>query len=190
MITADTFFSDQKYLFLHNVYSNDQPARASMTSFAVKRNIFRSFFLDFDSDSHMDETMTLAPEIPTPVIPAPAPTIPAPTIPAPTIPAPTIPVPTIHAPANPALMDLDSLTMTPGAMVPYQPQVPHPNLQLPNTEPSNQNKLINITYQSTTECQCWVNMSPDAFYSSCQSFVRENPCVIFFDISSNMAYFI
>ncbi|KAJ5800692.1 uncharacterized protein N7518_002760 [Penicillium psychrosexuale] len=27
MITADTFFSDQKYLFLHNIYSNDQPAR-------------------------------------------------------------------------------------------------------------------------------------------------------------------
>ncbi|KAG0161670.1 hypothetical protein PDIDSM_5303, partial [Penicillium digitatum] len=116
----------EKYLFLHNVYANDQPARENMTSFAVKRDIFRSFFLDFDDGSRMDVT--------------PAPMNPAPTIPTPTIPAPTIPAPANPAPVNPALMDLDNVTTTPGA-----------NLQLPNTEPSNQNEPIIITYQSTAE---------------------------------------
>ncbi|KAJ5602076.1 hypothetical protein N7510_011610, partial [Penicillium lagena] len=46
MTDADTFFSDRKYLFLRNVYSPDDEPRESVTSFAVKRDIFRSFFPD------------------------------------------------------------------------------------------------------------------------------------------------
>ena len=44
MTDTESFFYDQRYLFLHNIYSPDQPARENMTSFAVKRNIFKSFF--------------------------------------------------------------------------------------------------------------------------------------------------
>lgn len=54
MTDTETFFSDQKYLFLENIYSTDEPARENMTSFAVKRNIFRSFFPDLHEDISED----------------------------------------------------------------------------------------------------------------------------------------
>ncbi|EKV13717.1 hypothetical protein PDIG_36280 [Penicillium digitatum PHI26] len=57
MPTADTFFHDQKYLFMHYIDATNQPAGVGMSSFAVKRDIFRSFFADFDDGSRMDETM-------------------------------------------------------------------------------------------------------------------------------------
>jgi hypothetical protein len=46
MTDTDTFFSDRKYLFLRNIYSPDDEPRESITSFAVKRDIFKSFFPD------------------------------------------------------------------------------------------------------------------------------------------------
>ncbi|KAJ6071563.1 hypothetical protein N7499_009577 [Penicillium canescens] len=36
------------------MYSIDQPTRANITSFAVKRDIFRSFFLDFNNGNAPD----------------------------------------------------------------------------------------------------------------------------------------
>ncbi|PYH98844.1 hypothetical protein BO71DRAFT_457304, partial [Aspergillus ellipticus CBS 707.79] len=48
MTDTESFFYDQKHLFLDNVYSPNQLARESVTTFAVKRNIFKSFFLDFE----------------------------------------------------------------------------------------------------------------------------------------------
>jgi hypothetical protein len=47
MTDTRTFFSDQKHLFLYNIYSKDQVRYENMTSFAVKRDIFKSFFPDF-----------------------------------------------------------------------------------------------------------------------------------------------
>jgi hypothetical protein len=77
MANSDTFFSDQKYLFLHNLYTKDQPARENMTSFAVKRDSFRSFFLDLDDGSRMDTApMDPAPMDVVPVNPAPMDLIP------------------------------------------------------------------------------------------------------------------
>ncbi|KAJ6118733.1 hypothetical protein N7471_013353 [Penicillium samsonianum] len=61
MTTSSTFLFDQRYLFLHNIYSVDQPARASMTSFAVKRDIFRSFFPDFNDGNALELPMSTMP---------------------------------------------------------------------------------------------------------------------------------
>lgn len=52
MTDTETFFSDRRYLFLDNIYSTDQSKRENMTSFAVKRNTFRLFFADFESDNN------------------------------------------------------------------------------------------------------------------------------------------
>lgn len=57
MTDTETFFSDQRYLFFHNIYCEDQPGRENMTSFAVKRDIFKSFFPEFDGDSSMDQQL-------------------------------------------------------------------------------------------------------------------------------------
>jgi len=44
MTDWDTFFSDRRYLFLQNIYALDDEPREDVTSFAVKRDIFKSFF--------------------------------------------------------------------------------------------------------------------------------------------------
>jgi len=44
MIDTDSFFLDQKYLFLKHIYSPDHTIQENMTSFAVNRDTFRSFF--------------------------------------------------------------------------------------------------------------------------------------------------
>ena len=57
MTDIETFFSDQKYLFFHNVYcfSNDSQQH-SLTSFTVKRDMFLAFFSDFCKDTDMTGT--------------------------------------------------------------------------------------------------------------------------------------
>jgi hypothetical protein len=52
----NSFFSDQKYLFLRNIYSGDDIARESLTSFAVKRDMFINFFPFFDQQECMTGT--------------------------------------------------------------------------------------------------------------------------------------
>jgi hypothetical protein len=54
MTDTESFFYDQKYLFLDNIYSPNQPAREAVTTFAVKRNTFKSFFLEFEKDENLN----------------------------------------------------------------------------------------------------------------------------------------
>lgn len=57
MTDIDTFFSDQKYLFFHNIYCRpNDPRRQSLTSFAVKRDMFLAFFPEFCEDPDMAGT--------------------------------------------------------------------------------------------------------------------------------------
>lgn len=58
MTDIRSFFSDQKYLFLRNIYSSDDISRENLTSFAVKRDCFLSFFSSLDRDECMDGTTT------------------------------------------------------------------------------------------------------------------------------------
>lgn len=53
MTDTETYFLDQKYLFLECIYSAYHLAQENMTSFAVKRDIFQSFFSDL-SDIDME----------------------------------------------------------------------------------------------------------------------------------------
>lgn len=166
MANSDTFFSDQKYLFLHNIYTKDQPARENMTSFAVKRDIFRSFFLDLDDGSRMD---------------VPAPMDPAPMDPAPMDPAPMDPAPMDVVPVNPTAMDLIPTL--------NQPQ-PVSHLRLLSTNNASSNERVTIMNQSPEQCQCQIDMSPDTFYSSCRPFLRNNLDVILFNILDRTVHFI
>lgn len=54
MTDTESFFHDQKYLYLDNIYSPNQLARETLTTFAVKRNTFKSFFLGFETDENRD----------------------------------------------------------------------------------------------------------------------------------------
>ena len=57
MTDIDTFFSDQKYLFFHNIYCRpNDPRCQSLTSFAVKRDMFLAFFPEFCEDTYMTGT--------------------------------------------------------------------------------------------------------------------------------------
>lgn len=57
MTDIDIFFSDQKYLFFHNIYCHpNDPQHQSLTSFAVKRDMFLAFFSDFCEDTDMTGT--------------------------------------------------------------------------------------------------------------------------------------
>jgi len=56
MTDIDTFFLDQKYLFFHNIYCHPNgPQLQSLTSFAVKRDMFLAFFPRFQEDIDMTE---------------------------------------------------------------------------------------------------------------------------------------
>jgi Protein of unknown function (DUF3723). len=64
MTDIDSFFSDQKYLFFHNIYSHSSGVRArNITSFAVKRDMFLTLFPHFNEDTDMEG----APQIATPL---------------------------------------------------------------------------------------------------------------------------
>lgn len=162
MADSDTFFSDEKYLFLHNIYTEDQPIRENMTSFAVKRDIFRSFFLDLDNGSRMDMSAV------------------------PTDPVPMDLVPVDHAPIdltpiNPATTDLRATL--------NQPQ-PMPHIRLLSTNNASSNERVTIMNQSPDQCQCQIDMSPDRFYSSCRPFISDNLDVILFNILDRTVHFI
>lgn len=45
---TESFFLDQKYLFLENIYSPNYTIQENITSFAVKQDIFHSFFSELD----------------------------------------------------------------------------------------------------------------------------------------------
>lgn len=188
MPNAETFFADQKHLFLKNIYSLDQPARGCMTSFAVKRDIFQSFFIDFDDGGHMDTIMTPAP--PNPVT---GPTNPVPQSPMALDSVLSGLMPPTTAPLSSRFMELDSRPNSPAqsAIVLSQPQpLPHPNLRLLGHNPANENESLTIDHHSTELCQIQMKMSPDTFYSSLQPYMRDNPHVIFFDTNSGSAIFI
>lgn len=51
------------------IYTEDQPIRENMTSFAVKRDIFRSFFLDLDDGSRMDISAVPTDPVPMDLVP-------------------------------------------------------------------------------------------------------------------------
>jgi hypothetical protein len=60
MTDIESFFADQKHLYLPNMYRSDYATGPYLTSFAIKRNMFLSFFgTEFhpdDQDANMNET--------------------------------------------------------------------------------------------------------------------------------------
>ncbi|KAF7594883.1 hypothetical protein BBP40_007917 [Aspergillus hancockii] len=57
MTHVETFFSDQEYLFLYNIYApGDEPPRENITSFAVKQDMFLAFFgAQFEEDEEVEQ---------------------------------------------------------------------------------------------------------------------------------------
>lgn len=161
MTQSSSFFSDQRYLFLHNVYSEDQPARENMTTFAVKRDIFRTFFPDIRRDP------------PTPVD--------TPMNPAPMNPAPMDPAPMDLASINPTTMGFTSDTDT-------QVMVQQPEPLLLETGQSSQN--ISISQQTPDVCRCFVQMTPESFYSSFQPLRDTCPFIVFFHVPLGILEFV
>ena len=51
---TESFFHNQKYLYLDNIYSPNQLVQETVTIFAVKRNIFKFFFLGFETDKNQN----------------------------------------------------------------------------------------------------------------------------------------
>ncbi|KAJ6076657.1 hypothetical protein N7499_008638 [Penicillium canescens] len=204
MTTSSTFLFDQRYLFLHNVYSEDQPARANMTSFAVKRDIFRSFFPDFNDGNAPDLPMSSMPrptnggstpgQIDSAVHVAPVDPVPMNNTPmddAPMDVAPMDVAPIDVAPMDVALID-DApmqLALINTAPVVYEPQrQPQSTLLLPNVGPSH-NK-ISIIKQSSNICSCHLNMTPESFYASFQPLSDSCPFVVFFFPSDGIVDFV
>jgi hypothetical protein len=158
MTNTETFFSDQRHLFLHNIYSKDEAARENMTSFAVKRDIFKSFFPAFSGDVDMDITVEQdhcdssrhGQRIDDPPI----------------------------VTAQPANMS-QSIIHQPNLSL---ERIPQRQIELPQPPPAHQS-TSGLNWSSTSSCKFTVNMSANEFYASCFPFLHKLDGVLFFHMS-------
>ncbi|KAF3394009.1 hypothetical protein F1880_005513 [Penicillium rolfsii] len=196
MTSTDTFFSDRKYLFLWNIYSPDDKTCESVTSFAVKRDIFKSFFPDRDLDttgtfptlfpsgndvSNMQITPTdLDREHDTTMLD------------------------TISQPVNSGgKNDRDDMAVR-GLDLDATIQRPDKSVVLSSSRLTVSNQLaligetasdldvttaLSIISQSRAACTCTTTMTPDAFWASCKSSLLNLPYLIIFGVSRHEVLF-
>lgn len=211
MTNTDTFFSDRKYLFLRNIYSPDGKTCESVTSFAVKRDIFKSFF----PDSDLDTTRTFPTVFPsgndvaniqiTPTVLNQHQDTPMPD--------------TTSQPDNSdenndqntrqdthilghqdvAMRDIDpntTIQRTDNSVVLSSSQLAANNQ--PAVVPSlgetacdrAGTTALSIISQSRTACTCTTTMTPDFFWASCKPYLSILPYVILFGVSRHEVLFL
>ena len=199
MTNTQTFFSDQRYLFLHNVYSKDEPARENMTSFAVKRDLFRSFFPDFSEDQDMEppDEQTGPSDEPRQEI-ATSPMFAEDTIirdlsqgPQACVPEPITSQP--HSPTQlirtnlpePVIPQPHSQTQLIRTNLP-EPMIPQPSgqAQTIQTNPS----IATLEWQSPEACSFTIHISADNFYSSYKPYLDSLDGVLFFDVMTKEVF--
>lgn len=176
MTDTETYFLDQKYLFLEYIYSADHPAQENMTSFAVKRDIFQSFFPDM-SDTNMElernQVTAYNSNHDTPAVPQ------------------RDIEDTSMAEDHQVAIHHSNLPITPQATIlPTEGMIQaQAIIQLPNSDLSNSHDAVQILQMSPTACKCTVNMSPDDFYASFIKLPRYNG-VVFFEVATREALFL
>ncbi|KAJ6115238.1 hypothetical protein N7486_001016 [Penicillium sp. IBT 16267x] len=212
MTDTDTFFSDQKYLFLDNIYSADEYSRESMTSFAVKRNTFRLFFCDFENnenmpdheplprEEHLDLPMSDAEQIAnthtneqtmavqTMVVPSQQLHIGGPISDAEQIAnthtnEQTMAVQTMSVPSQQLHLELP--LSNDRQIVDTKTTVESQQHQIVAPPPSSSRPALEILAQSSQSCRCKVNLTPQDLYASIPSYVA----ITFYDIEKEEALF-
>lgn len=159
MTDTESFFYDQKYLFLDNVYSPNQLARESVTTFAVKRNIFKSFFLDFEIDENPNMNRQQVQDCQNIVSQG-------------------IPVATVENGTNMELCSAEDRTVedhtaTDNGMA----------MELFSAEDHTATEDNgDIIWQSPEACRWTFRITPDDFYMACKPLLRKLTGVIFCDI--------
>jgi hypothetical protein len=188
MTEVSTFFSDQKYLFMGNIYVDDQDARENMTSFAVKRDIFTTFMPVFgEGDFNMEEMLDRGDSSVDPVLDYNPSMLPG-----------GSPVrlnqqhslPSILPPEDP----ITNLGESRVSLIPYA--IAPTSQEIQSITPSGANESSDgrfyIMTQNINVCTCQTHMSPDVFYSSFKPLFDANrlPFVVFFNYSTSVADFI
>ena len=173
MTDTESFFLDQKYLFLENIYSPDHTIQENMTSFAVKRDIFRSFFSDLDLiDMERTREQDAGDQI------------------------------FNREGAPPTVLQNTEDTGMVGSDQPivYNQPAPvqstdlgtevssHPLPIVQGTVPTQSNQVTQISEMTPIVCKCTVNMTPDDFYAAFTKLPPYNG-VIFFDIATSEVLF-
>jgi hypothetical protein len=211
MTDMDTFFSDRKYLFLRNIYSLDDEPRESVTSFAVKRDIFKSFFPDSE-DMETTGTFPTAAQSGNDAISVQIP-------PTDLTQNQDTPMPDTTSQTNISRGNNQSslnLTHIPdhqdvamrdtGSDKTIQPignSVVLSSSQLTtNNQPAVVPSLgetasdqvsttaLSITSQSRAACKCVTDMTPDFFWASCKPYLSSFPYVILFGVSRHEVLFL
>ncbi|KAJ5184200.1 hypothetical protein N7492_001816 [Penicillium capsulatum] len=165
MTNTETFFSDQRYLFLENIYSADQAAQENITTFAVKRDIFRFFFTELDdigpglmqSSDTIKDTSTNSDRSGEGQLVI-------------TVPQQVDPIQDHNGTNQDAEMDDVEYTVTPAVFPPSNAvSIIHPQTEIaPNATANSQDSFadIKIVSQSDKACNCTIGLTPDDFYAS------------------------
>jgi hypothetical protein len=211
MTDTDTFFSDRKYLFLRNIYSPDDEPCESVTSFAVKRDIFKSFFPDSDMEttgtfpkafpSGNDVTniqitstdMTRHQDTPMPD-----------TTSQPDSSGGNNDQNTLHDTHVPEHQDVamrdigsdktiqpigDSVVLSSSQLTANNQPAVVPSLGETASDQVGTTAL-SITSQSRAACKCVTSMTPDFFWASCKAYLSSIPYVILFNVSRHEVLFL
>lgn len=173
MTDTESFFLDQKYLFLENIYSPDHTIQENMTSFAVKRDIFRSFFSELDltdmermrEQDAGDQTFNREKAPPT----------------------------VLQNTEDTGMVGSDQPIVY-NQLAPVQStdigteisSLPLPIVQGP--VPTQSNQVTQISEMTPIVCKCTVNMTPDDFYAAFTKLPPYNG-VMFFDIATSEVLF-
>lgn len=173
MTDTESFFLDQKYLFLEYIYSPDHTIQENMTSFAVKRDIFRSFFSDLDlTDIERMWEQNAGDQI------------------------------SNRERAPPTVLQDTEDTRMVGSdqLIVYNQPGPaqstdlgtvvscHPLPIVQGIVPTQSNQVTRIAEMTPNVCKCTINMTPDNFYAAFTKLPPYNG-VIFFDIATSEVLF-
>ncbi|CAI7628059.1 unnamed protein product, partial [Penicillium manginii] len=164
MTDTESFFYDQKHLFLDNVYSPNQLARESVTTFAVKRNIFKSFFLDFEIDENLDVNRQQVQYCQNIVSQG-------------------IPVAMAEDEINTELCSAENHTVEDHTATDNETAM----VLFPAEDHTPTEDNGNIIWQSPEACRWTFGMTPDDFYMACKPLLRKLAGVIFCDVAKKEA---
>jgi hypothetical protein len=208
MTNTQTFFSDQRYLFLHNIYSNDEPARENMTSFAVKRDLFKSFFPEFGEDQDMEQVpeegnctsdelrqgMTISPNFAEQSANHDLSQGPQAFVPEPTITQPYSQTQVICTNVPEAIMSQphSQTQVTRRCDVP-EATIPQPSVQIQPIQSDVENQYIepdiaSLEWQSPEACCFKIHINADNFYASYKPYLESLDGVLFFDVTTKEVF--
>lgn len=148
----ETFFADQKHLYLQNMYRYDYAAGPYLTSFAIKRNMFLCFFGTETPSNVQDDNMGDA-ALPLPGHQANIETDGRGTVPQNETPQPGIIEPSVRPPVRDPAMAPENVN---GELI-LASQAENLEMEL------DLDALIEITSQDANHCVCQVHLEPAEF---------------------------